>query len=178
MNTGYFRSAATRQDDAEHSTRWEPTGAREPMALPLRDFRPVGKGNSQARNSSIHAMQRTHGNRAVQRYVHGSISSHSRASLPVQREEGGMWDYAKKLTGIDQIGPGIENIVGKAKSGYNWAEKKALDLFKPGGESPAPDPEDVPRPDYSSMIQVLPWSWGVTNPGSFADLPEEQYGAW
>jgi hypothetical protein len=88
-----------------------------------------------------------------------------------------MWDYAKNLLGVDQIGPGIENIASKAKSGYNWAEEKVLDFLKPGGKSPAPVPENAPRPDYSDMIQVLPWSWGVTNAASFEHLPEEQNGA-
>jgi hypothetical protein len=123
-------------------------------------------------------MQRTHGNRAVQRYVQGSSSSNRRPYLSVQREEGGMWDYAKKLTGVDQIGSGIETIVGKAKSGYNWAEKQVLDLFKPDGKSPASVPEEAPQRDFSHMIEVLPWSWGVTNAGSFTHLPEEQDRAW
>ena len=107
--------------------------------------------NSETHEAAMHASQRIHGNRAVQRYVHGSNTRYLRPSLPVQREEGGMWDYAKNLLGVDQIGPGIEQIVGKAKSGYNWAEKQVLDLFKPDGDSPAPASEGVPGDAYGGV---------------------------
>jgi hypothetical protein len=85
----------------------------------------------------MHASQRTYGNRAVQRYMRSATtSSRPNLSVSVQREEeGGMWNYAKKLFGVDKIGPGIEEIVGKAKSGYNWAEKGILDFLGGGGKS-------------------------------------------
>ena len=62
-----------------------------------------------------------------------------------------MWDYAKKLIGVDQIGPGIDKIVGKAKSGYEWAEKGILDFLGGGSKSAgkgASEPE--PSAGYST----------------------------
>jgi len=110
------------------------------------------RSNAAPRATSLRAMQSTYGNRAVQRYLRSSAPAapaRPKPSVSVQREEeGGMWDYAKKL---DQIGPGIGEIVGKARSGYEWAENGILDFLGGGGESAgkgASEPE--PSAGYST----------------------------
>ena len=106
------------------------------------------RSNAAARAASLRTLQSTYGNRAVQRYLCSSTTvSRPHLSVSVQREEeGGMWDYAKKLIGVDQIGPGIENIVGKAKSGYEWAEKGILDFLGGGGSKSAGKGASEPEP--------------------------------
>ena len=93
------------------------------------------RSNSSIRGDAMTTMQRTYGNRAVQRRIHGyRPAAVQSVSTPVQRSPiGDAWDWTKKLIGVDQIGPGIEKITGKAKSGYEWAEKKLLGLFGGGG---------------------------------------------
>jgi hypothetical protein len=64
-----------------------------------------------------------------------------------------MWDYAKRLIGVDQIGPGIDKIVGKAKSGYDWAEKGILDFL--GGGKGAGKGASEPAPGAGSSAGHL-----------------------
>src|SRR5687768_13919188 len=92
------------------------------------------RANTTTRATTLGAMQQTYGNRAVQRYLHAAVPTSSRpTSISVQREEeGGIWDWTKKLIGVDQIGPSIEKAAGKAKSGYNWTDKKLFNLLGGG----------------------------------------------
>jgi hypothetical protein len=96
-------------------------------------------------------MQQTYGNRAVQRYLQVSAPvSH----VPVQRDpEGGMWDFTKKLLGVDQVAPAVGKILDKTKSGYNTMEKKLFDFLGVGGKSEDKAPTEVGPPAGSSTYQ-------------------------
>ena len=113
------------------------------------------RSNAAPRATSIMAMQSTYGNRAVQRYIRSSAPSRPNLSVPVQREvEGGMWDVAKNLLGVDQIGPAMNKVVKKAQSGvehvgqtlFDWLMPSASDGNMPAvpGSELGPSAHDVP----------------------------------
>jgi hypothetical protein len=94
-------------------------------------------------------MQSAYGNRAVQRSMEQAWPSKYAGAYTPPAEEG-IWEKTKKLLGVDQIGPGIEKIMGKAKSGYEWAEKKALGFFGGGDGGGSAPPENAPTsPGYN-----------------------------
>jgi hypothetical protein len=58
------------------------TSTPERLSNPFKTYSPAGRGNGSMRISSLQAMQRTHGNRAVQRYVQRQVPAEG---VPVQR---------------------------------------------------------------------------------------------
>lgn len=126
---------------------------------------PRARPNAAARATAVHTLQRTYGNRAVQRSMKQSWPSKYDGASAMPEE--GIWDFGKKLLGVDQIVPGIEKVVGKAKSGYEWAEKKVMGLF--GGDDASKAPiESTPSSGYKyqpggsySPNEAWPSKWYV-----------------
>jgi hypothetical protein len=96
-------------------------------------------------------MQQTYGNRAVQRFLQGSAPV---SQVSVQRDpEGGMWDFTKKLLGVDQIAPAVGKVLDKTKSGYNMMEKKLFDFLGVGGKSGDQAPTESAPPAGSANFE-------------------------
>ena len=99
MSEEYIRGTRpphTHYDHAERAMQREHSGEESASAihssddatstrLLLGDTRLSGRGNSAVRQAALHTMQRTYGNRAVQRSIQRSAPTS--APLPVQREE-------------------------------------------------------------------------------------------
>jgi hypothetical protein len=117
-----------------------------------------GRPNTTVRTGTITAMQRTHGNRAVQRYLRrsgGVGAAPAKPDVAVQRFGEGMWDFAKKLTGLDTVGDSVGKIVKKVQSGYEAGEEKLFDWLGVGhkdkqGGAPTANPgmEHEPYMNY------------------------------
>ena len=86
-----------------------PGSTLNPSAL-LRAESIVGRGNSAARAGTMQAMQRTHGNRAVQRFVQRSAPQQA---VQVQRFGlDGLWDPVKK--GGSAAWEAMQNVISPA----------------------------------------------------------------
>ena len=152
------RSRLETSSDYEHescSLDYEPGELARTLSLISREALGASP-NAPARASTLSAMQQTYGNRAVQRYLQGSAPV---SQVSVQRDpEGGMWDFAKKLLGVDQVAPAVGKIVDKTKSGYNTIEKKLFDFLGVGGKSGDKAPtEPAPSAGSSNFEPYMNW---------------------
>ena len=128
------------------------------------DLRLSGRGNASVRHSTLHAMQRTHGNRAVQRCiqragtlpVQRNVAPRPGAGKPGQSVPGAIWEaLLKQLEKLPTKRPGP----GEEGGPIAWDQDgKVLKRNRPQ-KRPCIQDEHQRRSPHPQMTCPDPWDW-------------------
>jgi hypothetical protein len=144
---------STGTDNHEFSIRDNSLGDLSRAAGLVSNSKSSARPNAASRAATLHSLQRTYGNRAVQRRLQSAGRQATTAAAPISVQRSSIWDSAKKMLSVDQIGSAVGKVVDKTTSGVETAQDKILEYLalglggKAGGQDLAPA-IGGPRIDY------------------------------
>lgn len=99
-----------------------------------------GRGTSAKHAATMQRAQQLYGNRAVQRRISGQAATQLAARpVAVQRSPlGDTWDFLKKMTGVESIGPAVGKVIDKTRSGVESGLDTVFDWLGVGKEKEQP----------------------------------------